>query len=69
MANGDEYEARAKECIDAADRLKHPANRLALLELARRWMHLAFKLRVVTDEKRLNGNALLDPPDRDLRPH
>ncbi len=51
MAPGDEYEARAKECIEAADRLKHPANRLALLELARRWMHLAFKVKTVEDRK------------------
>jgi hypothetical protein len=69
MAPGDEYEARAKECIEAADRLTHPANRLALLELARRWMHLAFKVKTVEDRNGVNGDALLDPPGSDHRPN
>ncbi len=49
MTSGDQYEARARECIEAADRLTHPENRLALLELARRWMRLAFHLKIVED--------------------
>ena len=69
MASGDDYEARAKECIEAADRLKHPANRLALLELARRWMHLAFKVKTVEDRKGVKGDVLLDPPGSDQRSH
>jgi len=66
--SGDEYEARARECIEAADRLTHPENRLALLELARRWMRLAFHLKIVKDRKGVIG-ALLDPPGSDHRPN
>ena len=69
MASGDEYEARARECIEAADRLTHPENRLALLELARRWMRLAFKVNVVKDRKSVIGDALLGPRGSDHRPH
>jgi hypothetical protein len=59
MASSDEYQARARECIEAADRLKHPANRLAFLELARRWMHFAFKVKVVEDRKGVKANGPL----------
>ena len=59
MTSGDQYEARARECIEAADRLTHPENRLALLELARRWMRLAFHLKIVEDRKGVIG-ALLE---------
>ena len=69
MASGDEYEARARECIEAADRLTHPENRLALLELARRWMRLAFQVKIVEDRKGVFGDALLDPPGSDQRTH
>ena len=69
MASGEEYRARAKECIEAADRLTHPENRLALLELARRWMRLAFKVNIVKDREGVNGDALPDPPGSDRRPH
>ncbi len=69
MASSDEYEARARECIDAADRLTHPENRLALFELARRWMRLAFQVKVVEDRKGVVGDALLDPPGSDHRPN
>jgi hypothetical protein len=65
MASGEEYRARANECIEAADRLTHPENRLALLELARRWMRLAFKVNVVEDRKSVIGDALRDPPGSD----
>ncbi len=59
MTSGDQYEARARECIEAADRLTRPENRLALLELARRWMRLAFHLKIVEDRKGVIG-ALLE---------
>jgi hypothetical protein len=67
MASSDEYEARARECIEAADRLTHPANRLALLELARRWMRLSFQLDSRRDRNGATGDALLDPPGSDHR--
>jgi hypothetical protein len=69
MSSSEQYRARAKECIEAADRLKHPENRLALLELARRWMHLAFKVKTVKDGTGLNGDALLDPPGTEHMRH
>lgn len=37
----DEYRDKALECLDAADRVSDPQERLALLELAQSWMRLA----------------------------
>jgi hypothetical protein len=70
MTSGDQYEARARECIEAADRLiTHPENRLALLELARRWMRLALQVDARQDRNGATGNALLDPPGNDQHSH
>ena len=69
MASSDEYEARAKECIQVADRLTHPENRLGLLELARRWMRLAFHLKIVEDRTGVIGALVDHPPGSDHRPN
>ncbi len=69
MASGDEYRARAKECIEAADRMAKPEQKLGLLELAQRWLRLAFQIDKIRDCNGSRGDALLDPPDADRRTH
>ena len=38
---GDRFRTRALECIEAADSVADPGRKLALLELAQRWLNLA----------------------------
>jgi hypothetical protein len=67
MASGDEYRKRANECIAAADKAVEPVRKVSLLELAQRWMRLAFQLDKIRDRKGSRGDALLDPPGTDQR--
>ncbi len=67
MASEDEYRKRANECIVAADKAAEPERRVSLLELAQRWMRLAFQLDKIRDRKGSRGDALLDPPGTDQR--
>jgi hypothetical protein len=69
MASGDHYRARARECIEAADRTSEPERKLTLLELAQRWMRLAEQVDTIRDESGLRGNALLDGPKPDKLTH
>jgi hypothetical protein len=69
MAPADEYRARAKECIDVAERAADPKRKLSLLELALRWMRLAAKVDETRERKGATGGVLLDPPGTDLRTH
>jgi len=48
------------ECIEAADSVADPGRKLALLELAQRWLNLAAQVEGV--ESCLRGNVLLDHP-------
>jgi len=50
-----DYRDKALECLDAADRISDPQERIALLEIAQSWMRLA--KRVAERE----GGAM--PPD------
>jgi hypothetical protein len=61
MAAGDQYRARAIECIEAADASAAPECKLALLELARRWLNLASQVEAI-DRRNLRGDALLAEP-------
>jgi hypothetical protein len=69
MASGDEYRKQANECIAAADKAAEPERKVGLLELAQRWLRLAFKLDKIRDRKGPRGDALLDPPGSDHRPN
>ena len=69
MASGDEYRKRANECIAAADETVEPVRKVSLLELAQRWMRLAFQLDKIQDRKGSRGDALLDPPGTDHHTH
>jgi hypothetical protein len=60
---GDEYRSRANECIAAADKVIEPERKVSLLELAQRWLRLAFQAEKIGDDQGLKGDALLDPPD------
>jgi hypothetical protein len=68
MASGDEYRKRANECIAAADKAAEPVRKVSLLELAQRWLRLAFQVDKIEDRKGVGGDALLDPPGSDHRP-
>ena len=63
MASGEKCRARAKECIEAADRADDPKSRLILLDLARRWLFHADQADTLADRHELRGDALLDHPD------
>ena len=70
MASGDEYRKQANECIAAADRATKPERKVSLLELAQRWLRLAFQLDKIRDREGLRGDVLFDdPPGSDHRPH
>jgi hypothetical protein len=64
MAFGDEYRKRANECIAAVDKAVEPERKVSLLELAQRWLRLAFQVDRIRDRKGSRGDALLDPPRR-----
>ncbi len=59
---GDQYRARANECIAAAAQVSDPERKISLLELARRWLRLAFRVDKIGDDRGFRGDALLDPP-------
>ena len=59
----DEYRSRANECIAAADQVTDPERKISLLQLAQRWLRLAFQVEKIGDDQGLKGDALLDPPD------
>jgi hypothetical protein len=63
MASGGECRARAKECIEAAERAADPESKLVLLDLARRWLCHADQADTIADRQELRGDALLDRPD------
>jgi hypothetical protein len=63
MASGDNCRARAKECVEAADRAADPESKLVLLDLARRWLRHAGQADTIADRHELHGDALLDRPD------
>jgi hypothetical protein len=67
MGSRDEYRKRANECIAAADKAAEPERKVGLLELAQRWLRLAFQVDKIQGRKGLRGDALLDPPDTDHR--
>ncbi len=52
MPTGDEYRSRANECIAAADNVTEPERKVSLLELAQRWLRLAFQVEQIGDQKR-----------------
>ena len=63
MASGDNYRARANECVVAAGVVADPKSKLVLLELAQRWLGLAGQIDAIADRNDLRGDALLDHPD------
>ena len=65
MAPGDEYRNWANECIAAADKVSEPERKVSLLELAQRWLGLAFQVEKIGERNGFKGDALLDPPDAD----
>jgi hypothetical protein len=60
--SGDEYRERASECIAAADQVAEPERKVGLLELAQRWLRLAFQVEKIEDRKGVRGDVLLDNP-------
>ncbi len=69
MLSGNEYRQRANECIAAADRVAEPERKVGLLELAQRWLRLAFQVDQIQDPDGFRGDALLGPPDAKQRTH
>ncbi len=67
MATGDEYRKRADECIAAADKVIERERKVSLLELAQRWLRLAFQVEKIGGRNGFKGDALLDPPGDDNR--
>ena len=70
MPTGDEYRSRANECIAAADNVTEPERKVSLLELAQRWLRLAFQVEQIGDQKRaLRGDVLFgdDQPEQRSR--
>jgi len=54
----DECRNQAKECLAAAAQVTDPERKISLLELARRWLRLAFQV----EKSGFRGDAVLDPP-------
>ena len=69
MPSGDEYRSRADECIAAPDQITEPERKVSLLELAQRWLRLAFQVEKIQNHNGFKGDALLDPPDADYPTH
>jgi hypothetical protein len=63
MVSGDNYRARAHECVKAADGVADVERKLVLLDLAQRWLRLAGQTDAIADRHELRGDALLDDPD------
>ena len=51
--------------IAAAEQATDPERKISLLELAQRWMRLAFQVEIIGERNGFKGDALLDPPDAD----
>jgi hypothetical protein len=64
MATGDEYRERANECLAAADQITEPERKVSLLELAQRWLRLAFQVEKIQNHNGFKGDALLRPARR-----
>ncbi len=64
---GDQCRSRANECITAADQVTDPQRKISLLQLAQRWLRLAFQVEKIQNHNGFKGDALLDPPDTDHR--
>ncbi len=62
-----EYRRRANECIAAAGQVAEPERKVSLLELAQRWLRLAFQVDEIQNRNGFRGDALLDPPDANQR--
>jgi hypothetical protein len=60
MASEDNCRARAKECMEAAERAADPESKLVLLDLVQRWLWLAGRSRTIADQHELRGDILLD---------
>jgi hypothetical protein len=58
MASGDNYRARANECVKAADGFADVERKLVLLDLAQRWLSLAGQIDAIADRNDLQGDAL-----------
>jgi hypothetical protein len=58
--SGDRFRSRAIECIEAADATADPGRKLALVELAQRWLNLAAQVEAM--DGCLRGDALLGDP-------
>jgi len=65
---GDEYRSRANECIAAAEQATDPERKISLLELAQRWMRLAFQVEIIGERNGVRGDVLLDD-DQGQRNH
>jgi hypothetical protein len=64
MTPGDEYRNWANECIAAADNITEPERKVSLLELAQRWMRLAFQVEKIGERNGVRGDVLLDDDQR-----
>ena len=65
MTSGDEYRAKAAECMEAASRAKEPERRVSLLELAQKWLVMAEQADALGETRRITGDVLLDQPETD----
>ncbi len=63
MQSGDQYRNRANECIAAADKATEPERKVSFLELAQRWLRLAFHTNKIQDR---NADALCKGSGRQL---
>ena len=66
---GNQYRVRARECMEAADRINEPGHRIILLELAQRWLMLVDQIDGIEARRQPMGDALLDTPERDPPTH
>ena len=66
---GNQYRVRARECMEAADRINEAGRRIILLELAQRWLTLADQIDGIEARRQPMGDALLDTPEADQSTH
>jgi hypothetical protein len=62
MASGDNYRARAHECVKAADGVADPERKLVLLDLAQRWLGVAGQADTIAERKRASGRRVTGSP-------
>ena len=60
MSTGDEYRSRANECMAAAENVTEPERKVSLLQLAQRWLRLAFQVERIGNRTGLRGDVLLE---------